>query len=305
MKMNESLWDFCVNHKKMSLLDEWDSEKNAPLTPERISGGSHKKVWWHCAAGHSWQTEVRVRTGGSDCPYCAGRALWTGSNDLLSANPTLAAEWDSEKNDSLKPSAVLSGSQRYVWWRCANGHSWRARIISRVRGSGCPICDGKKTVPGENDLGTVCPKLAAEWDTERNGTLRPDKVTAYSNKRVWWKCPKGHEWQAVIAARASNSSGCPFCTGKRVLAGFNDLATVCPDVAKEWAYDLNGKLTPEMVTPGSHKKVWWRCSDGHVWKAVIFSRTRHQRCGCPVCAGRVKRKICESVTEPMTAFLPK
>ena len=46
-------------------------------------------------------------------------------------------------------------------------------------------------------------------------------------------------------------------------------------------------LTPEMVTPGSNKKVWWQCSMGHVWKSVIYPRTGAQQCGCPVCAGKV------------------
>jgi len=45
-------------------------------------------------------------------------------------------------------------------------------------------------------------------------------------------------------------------------------------------------LTPQMVPPGSSKKVWWKCSDGHEWKALVSSRTGPQKCGCPVCAGR-------------------
>ena len=91
------------------------------------------------------------------------------------------------------------------------------------------------------------------------------------------------------AARASGA-GCPYCAGKRVLAGFNDLATLCPEIAAQWDPSLNGALTPEMVMPGSHQKVWWRCPEGHVWKAAVFSRTGKQKCGCPVCAGNVRRE---------------
>ena len=285
MKGDISLRDFCEQNRP-ELLEEWDNEKNYPLTPDMVSKGSHRKVWWRCKAGHSWLTDVRVRTGGSGCPYCAGRVLSKGFNDLETVSPALAAEWDREKNGSLEPSEVLYGSSRHVWWRCPKGHSWQASVISRSRGSGCPVCEGKTVVPGENDLQTLYPKLASEWDQKRNGKIGPDKVTAFSNKRVWWRCSLGHEWQARISARVSGSSGCPYCTGRRVLAGFNDLATVCPKLAKEWDYTLNGKLTPGMVTPGSHKKVWWRCSDGHVWKAVVFSRTGKRKNGCPICAGK-------------------
>ena len=72
------------------------------------------------------------------------------------------------------------------------------------------------------------------------------------------------------------------------MPGFNDLASQQPKVAAEWAQDLNGALTPEMVTTGSHKKVWWRCSEGHVWRSVIFTRARGTFCSCPVCAGKVR-----------------
>ena len=85
-----------------------------------------------------------------------------------------------------------------------------------------------------------------------------------------------------------NGSGCPYCAGKKVLKGFNDLATLEPKVAESWHPTLNGRLTPETVTVGSRRKVWWQCPEGHVWKAVVYSRAGRQRAGCPVCAGRVK-----------------
>lgn len=299
MEKEYSLRSFCRQQGAEKLLAEWDTEKNAPLTPDDIHKGSHKKVWWHCDAGHSWQAEVRVRTSGAQCPYCAGRVLWTGSNDLAAVDPALAAQWDPEKNGTLTPEHVLPGSGRYAWWRCEKGHSWRASIRSRSRGNGCPVCSGRSAMPGETDLATMFPELAEEWDTVRNGKLTPDRVAAYSNRKVWWRCALGHEWQAVIASRTASRVGCPYCSGRRVLAGFNDLATLQPETAAQWDDALNGKLTPEMVTLGSHKKVWWRCGDGHVWKAAIFSRTGRQKCGCPICAGKLRqRTACERLAKP-------
>ena len=105
----------------------------------------------------------------------------------------------------------------------------------------------------KNDLATLYPDIAAQWDEEKNGALRPSSVTAGSNRRVWWRCEKGHSYRAVIAQRGD---GCPYCANRKVLPGFNDLATVQPLVAKQWHESLNGALTPEMVTAGSHKKVW-------------------------------------------------
>ena len=110
MREEYSLYTFCQRLGAEKLLEEWDSEKNAPLTPEKIHKGSHKKMWWKCDAGHSWQAEVRVRTGGSHCPYCTGRALWPGDNDLAAVDPTLAAQWDFQKNGTL--TLLASGENR-------------------------------------------------------------------------------------------------------------------------------------------------------------------------------------------------
>lgn len=290
MRPEMSLQQHCVQCKEHRPLRDWAWEENTPLTPETVSAGSHKRVWWRCPQGHQWQAQVRVRAAGSECPYCSGRLLWVGANDLATLRPQLAAEWDREKNAPLRPEQVSPGSHRLVWWRCARGHSWRARILSRTDGSGCPICTGKAVLAGENDLATRYPRLAEEWDREKNAPLLPASVTPGSNKRVWWRCEKGHSWQAVIAARVSGSQGCPVCAGRQVLAGFNDLATLRPRLAEEWDQELNGDLTPQQVGVGSHKKVWWRCSLGHVWKAMVFSRAGKGQCGCPVCAGKVKMK---------------
>lgn len=125
------------------------------------------------------------------------------------------------------------------------------------------------------------------WWTCENGLLSPRDVSTGSKIRIWWRCPEGHSWQSPVASRTQRKTGCPYCAGRKVLKGFNDLKTLCPDIASQWHPSLNGALTPEMVTPGSNKKVWWQCSMGHVWKSVIYPRTGAQQCGCPVCAGKV------------------
>lgn len=274
-----------------ALVKEWDSEKNAPLTPSQVTVGSHRVVWWRCPKGHNYQTSVKLRVRGSGCPYCAGRAVLPEENSLAAIAPELLSEWDVEKNAPLTPEQVLAGTHRKIWWRCKKGHSWQAAAVSRIRNrTECPVCAGRKVISGENDLATVFPQLAAQWDTEKNGSLTPEAVSPNSNRRVWWRCEKGHAYCAVIAYRAQSSSGCPYCTNRKVLPGFNDLATLDPAVAKEWHPTLNGALTPEMVTAGSHRKVWWQCTCGHVWKAAIYPRTGKQRCGCPICAGRTRAK---------------
>ena len=271
------------------LLAQWDRERNGDLTPDDVTHGSHRRVWWRCEKGHSWQAEVKSRTLlGAGCPVCAGKAVVPGENDLATLRPDLAAQWHQSKNCCLSPRNVRPGSRRKVWWICPRGHQWQAAVTARTKGAGCPVCAGKVVIPGENDLAALYPEIAAQWDGEKNGRLTAKEVSPYSNRKAWWRCREGHSWQAAIAARTKRKTGCPYCTGRKVLAGYNDLAKAEPFVAMQWHPTLNAPLTPEQVTAGSRRQVWWQCSLGHVWKARVHSRAGKQRRGCPVCAGRAR-----------------
>lgn len=267
------------------LARQWHPTKNGDLTPEQFLPGSHQSVWWRCAHGHEWRAQVKSRVVGADCPVCANRALLPGDNDLTSNYPELARQWHPTKNGSLTPKDVVPGARRKVWWICEHGHQWRASVASRVAHSGCPVCAGKKVIPGENDLASQCPDIAAEWHPTKNGSLTPEQLAPASNKKVWWRCPLGHDYQATVASRTQRHGGCPYCANTKVLPGFNDLATCYPAVAAEWHPTKNAPLTPDHILPGSRRKVWWQCKNGHTWEAVVYSRTGAQNSGCPFCAG--------------------
>ena len=66
----------------------------------------------------------------------------------------------------------------------------------------------------ERSILSLKPELAKEWNYERNGELKPEYFSAGSNKKVWWKCSKGHEWQATINHR-NTGCGCPICNSER------------------------------------------------------------------------------------------
>ena len=263
------------------LAKEWNYEKNNGLTPKEVLPNSGKRVWWKCQRGHEWQATIDKRNKGKGCPYCSGRYAVKDENDLQTVNPTLAKEWNFEKNNGLTPIDVKPNSNKQVWWKCSKGHEWQATINSRNAGCDCPICSNKKILKGYNDLQTVNPALAKEWNYEKNNGLTPAEVSPNSGKKVWWKCDKGHEWQATINSRNSGCE-CPYCSGRLVIKGENDLQSVNPALAKEWNYEKNMGLTPVDVKPNSDKKVWWKCSRGHEWQTRISHRNAGS--GCPQCA---------------------
>lgn len=405
----------------------WHPEKNGSLTPAEVVPGTKRKVWWICPKGHEWESSVADRCRSKGCPICKNRRIIKGVNDLATRYPELMQEWNYERNKIL-PEDYRKGSSEKVWWICKQGHEWRATIIDRSRGTGCPLCnmerkvsfpekailyylqqyfenvesnvspewlgkqeldiympeyniaieyDGvyghsKETVrkrdlkknavcekngiflirvrePGclaldgtsfehlmknsseleiaikivfqaieekigkntgfsidkidinrdsnkiyslidyyekKNSLAEKFPQCAEMWHFSKNGKLKPEHVLAVSSKRVWWKGKCGHEWQSPIAYEVL-SGKCPYCSGMRVLAGFNDLASKNPEIVRSWDTEKNGKLTPQMITAGSSKKVWWICDKGHSWKSSVVSRTRKdKKCGCPICGNR-------------------
>ncbi|MBQ6968165.1 MAG: zinc-ribbon domain-containing protein [Lachnospiraceae bacterium] len=125
------------------------------------------------------------------------------------------------------------------------------------------------------------PELLKEWDP--SNTIRPQMISYGSNKKVLWKGSCGHSWEATIKNRGNNH-GCPYCSGNKVLAGFNDLASVHPELVKDWS-ELNMK-SPGEYTKRSIQYAIWKCSKcGHVWRARIADRAEGH--GCPVCAGEI------------------
>ena len=270
--------------KNPQLAKEWDYDKNAPLTPESITQASGLRVWWRDKFGHSWKAAVYSRTSGVGCPICANQQVLVGFNDLASKNPQLAEEWDFIKNGPLTPECVTVSSDTMAWWQDRLGHSWKASVSQRSKGTGCPFCTGKQVLAGFNDLASKNPKLAEEWDFEKNAPLTPEDVTTSSAKKVWWRDKRGHSWRAAIDQR-TRGNGCPFCTGRDVLVGFNDLASLKPHLVDEWDFEKNAPLTPMDVTQNTNRRVWWKCSFGHSWKAPIFHRSKGT--SCPICKNHI------------------
>ena len=497
---------YCANVKVLSgyndlatthpeLLKEWNYEKNRKITPESITPGSGKKVWWKCnTCGHEWTAPVVARVKNHKCPVCVNRVVVKGINDLKTVNPDLAKEWNYERNGTLKPDDIIAGSPKSVWWKCENGHEWKASVASRNKGHYCPKCDAskhtsisekaiayylrksginieenkrinrkeldiyipsiktaieydgsyyhrdikkdlaknklcddmgikliriresglptlkststdivvqfkndythlneavkelfaylklqfndidikrdfhkvyemfeqsekaesikyefpllakewdyekntvdiekvskgvhikvwwicsecgynyesmvysrcsgtgcprcanrenskgpEKLVVGVNDLETVRPDLAKEWDKEKN-EIKPTDITCGTNRKVWWRCSLGHSYDSSVSNRVKGC-GCPYCVGKKVLKGFNDIFTTNPEIAKEWNYEKNKLVSPYDYTIGSSKKVWWKCSKcGKEWEAALYAR---RKANCASC-NRKKRYI--------------
>lgn len=203
--------------------------------------------------------------------------------------PELVAQWHEQRNVDLYPYEVTHASAVPVWWKCSAGpdHEWHASPAHRAdkRGvQGCPFCAGKR-VSATNSLETLAPQTAAEWHPQRNGSLRPADVTAGTWRKAWWRCSRGHVWEAAVVKRVRDGTACPKCSGN-VVSTLNALSTRFPKLAAEWHPTKNGELGPDDVSYGSKKRVWWTCPNDsrHVYVAPPNRRTANGA-GCPYCSG--------------------
>jgi hypothetical protein len=310
-----------------ALVAEWHPTKNGDLTPKDISAYTSKKYWWRhtdpscvVAGGYEWEAAVSNRSkNNTGCPACFGKRLIPGVNDMATTHPKLAEQFHPTKNGDMNPQNVMAGTAKKIWWKHTDpscvvpgGHEWELKgSVRRFRDTGCPACGGSHLVAGLNDMATTHPELSAEWHPTKNGDLTPQDVKAGSNRKVWWKhvdplcaVPGGYEWQTQVIERSAGS-GCPFCAGQAVVSGVNDMATTHPELAAEWHPTKNGDLTPQGVSAGTGKKIWWKHADpscavpgGHEWQSTGGNRSG-QGSGCPVCSS-YKKPVVTGVNDMAT-----
>lgn len=119
-------------------------------------------------------------------------------------------------------------------------------IFARLK-EGCTIEQALGLVKRTDSLQSKYPELAKQWHPTKNASLTADTVTPHSGQKVWWRCPNGHEWKAVINSRA-RGMGCPYCAGQRPTADRN-FSTVYPELVKEWDWEKNNNTRPEDFAP--------------------------------------------------------
>lgn len=260
---------------------EWNARRNTTISPSSITAGSGVAIEWICPKGHEYSATPVNRTGkGTGCPVCANLRVLTGVNDLATTHPHIAAEWHPSLNGAATPQTVVAGSAKKYHWCCPKRHDYVAALYCRTGGTGCPVCAGLQVIAGYNDLCTTHPHIAAEWDHEANGSQTPESVIAGSARNFQWICQLGHRYSQPIYKRTAGS-GCPYCSNRKVLCGFNDVATRHSAIARDWHPDKNGFLTPRDVVPGGTRR-WWRCADGHEQFGTVPNRIKTKGCTkCP------------------------
>lgn len=278
MAVDESL---ATTHPDLAA--QWHPTMNPGLSPDDVDTSHTGDVWWVCLVGHEFRAQLSSRARyGTGCPVCANKRVRPGVNDLASLASELAAEWHPSRNGDMTPEVVAPGYKGPVWWLLSCGH-WFERSPSQRRADPrCPVCVDKRVYPGQNDLATLRPDLAAELAPGQDASqIRASSTAA----RVEWVRACGHTYTASPADRVNaGAPPCRQCAEPRKVdrAGLPMVADV-PALLTLWDSDANAGLDPAQVKAGDNRTlIWWRCQQGHRWQR----RPRTQKENCGVCAGK-------------------
>jgi rubrerythrin len=202
----------------------------------------------------------------------------------ISDDKKLMSEWDYDSNIGLDPNKLTKGSNKRANWKCNKcGHRWNTKIGNRTYlQRGCPCCCNHIIVPGINDLKTKHPDLAKEWDLTKNGDLTPEMVPCGTNKKVWWKCPIGHEYKASILHRA-HGTNCPICNSGRQTSFaeqtvFYYVKKLYPDAISRYKADFLGRMELDIYIPSIRYAIEY---DGEAWhKKEKIKREQNKYLSC-------------------------
>lgn len=274
------------------LAQEWDYNENK-IDINSVVIGSARQIHWICSkCSYKWSTSMRSRTQrAAGCPQCAIQArapkriaAFVAKNGAIT-DPILLADWDHEKNEKLHlfPDKLTSHSNKKVWWKCATcGYCWEAKICNRSNGRSCPLCSKKVIVPGINDLCTTHPALVLEWDYEESGALSPQNVSYGMGKKVHWKCPIGHKYQATLLHRSSGT-GCPICISGRQTsfaeqAFFYYIKQVYPNAINRYRDIFDNGMEIDIFIPDIHYGIEYDGSFWHKSNKYVRERKKHELC---------------------------
>ena len=274
------------------LYEEYDYERNEDHLNE-YTHGSNRKRWWVCRknVNHSWKVSIANRYNGRGCPYCScGCSKVTMEESFGSLFTELLKDWNYEKNKGINPYCIRKGSNKKVHWKCKKNskHLWQTTIVNRShKNVGCPYCSKGGMNPKvlrEESFAALRQDLLSSWDWNKNIGIDPYTLRIGSGKKVFWRCSKSpsHSWSSRIYFTCFKNTDCPYCAG--IVLREESFPMKRPDIFRDWDWSKNIGIDPYTLRTGSHRSVFWRCSENplHLWRTNIKNRCL-QNTGCPKC----------------------
>jgi len=278
-----------------------DFNENPGIDFEHLGTRSQTKINWTChKCGNKRNRPVNsLINGNSTDGYQLRKCQQCYRHDVnritpVSSVPHLVKFWDFEKNTDKDINLTSAYSTEDAYWLCPKcGYSWPTMIKSRNINDFCPCCNSGRAIhKGVNDILSLVPEFANIYNFEKNKDIDIYKLSPNSTEKVWITCPGCKVTRKKSVRRlVTKENGkykladCVYCAKTRVLANFNSLAAVAPDIAKMWS--PNNKRLADTYFPTAEDWVAWICSDcGEDFNARINEMVLGTA-SCPFCNYRL------------------
>ncbi len=266
------------------LIKEWSVNNERPIT-DFFETSSYMALWTCLSCNGEFSARIRDRKPGDDaCPYCTNQKILAGYNTVDVTKEELISEW-SDKNERNMNEFFETSYYRAIWNCTKCSGEFRARIRDR-QGIGddmCPYCTSKKVLAGYNTVDITKPELVAEW-SEQNERPMSDFLESSSYLALWDCLTCKGTYKEQIRNREPNDDSCPYCTNRKVLAGYNTLDVTKPTLATQWSQQNERPITDFFET--SCYIALWDCpSCKGTFPERIYNRDENDDV-CPYCNGR-------------------
>ena len=211
---------------------------------------------WICEHGHEFEDSFNnIHKRGFRCPYCESVKVLQGFNDFATLEPVISKDYDEEKNGNTAGDVLITN--RPVYFKCKNGHSFKRPIIQHIKSNGkCPVCANKRIEKGINDLATTNPEIATLLSP--NNERKADTLLPSFKLKVAWICPTCNgEYYAPVEDMVNGLAECPYCSNQKPLAGFNTLKALYPEIAEHLS--PNNDFTADEILPTRYGSIKWIC----------------------------------------------
>lgn len=240
-----TLLEYCQSESKAWILDQFDYEKNLPLTPSDIPKSSNNKVWFKYPCGHSCLQRVSDKTGKNSyrCPTCLNRGIVGKS--LLQEYPYYADMFIAEKN-GISADQVSRKNGKVFWWRCKKCNSeFKGKVSDVVTGHRvCNECSNQRRSLPEQCLGYY--SLQLDSSREVNKLLDGYKFDIFLPKYNLIIEYDGYPWHDSLEAQRNDAIKDRICQqhGIPIIRVRDKRLRNNPDLLADiWFFDYDWQLS--------------------------------------------------------------
>lgn len=249
---------------------------------------SGKSVMWICKdCGYKWEATFALRhIGGGNCHICNRTQLIGEINSFAAIYPDMVKYWS--KNNTRKADEVFYNSTEWFNFICPTCGEEHGSFITDFLSeeNHCPYCRGIRLNSKVNSLKVLYPHIANRWS--KNNEINSDQILPTAFGYYKWICDTCHgEYGAPVKDVVAGIDECPYCNGTKVLAGFNSLSVVNPNLAN-LVSPLN-KLDAKHILPSKKSMQLWRCNNcnGDYYASTYNMENGYE---CPYCNDRLLLK---------------